>query len=259
MAGRGRSDGVPRSRARRRRSPDHGPNDMLDVYLADVGASGLSGYVATDDPHADDDTYLYRDYSAYIVVDDDFSVAQLGTSGGPGGLRATAAHEFFHAVQYAYDSGEDAWLTEGTATWMEGDGRRRRRRQPPVAAFERARASVGAHRQQPGTERVRRVALLAVPHGERRRARVDPALIRRVWELAADAPGDPDLFSAQRARGGARRARSLARRCARHVRRMEPGSGRVLSRRSGRTRTAPVFSKRHVSAANPTPAGRRCA
>ena len=100
-------------------SADHGPNDLLDVYLADVGASGLTGYVATDDPHADDDTYQYRDYSAYIVVDDDFSVAQLGSSGGLGGLRATAAHEFFHAVQYAYDSSEDAWLTEGTAVWME--------------------------------------------------------------------------------------------------------------------------------------------
>jgi hypothetical protein len=54
-------------------------------------ARSASRYVATDDPHANDDGYQYRDYSAYVVVDDDFSVAQLGTSGSPGGLRATAA------------------------------------------------------------------------------------------------------------------------------------------------------------------------
>ena len=100
-------------------SPDHGPNGRLDVYLADVGFRDLGGYVATDDPHASDGGYLYRDYSAYVVVDNDFSPAQLGISEGQGGLQVTAAHEFFHAVQYAYDSGEDGWLVEGTAAWME--------------------------------------------------------------------------------------------------------------------------------------------
>ena len=33
--------------------------------------------------------------------------------------RVTAAHEFFHAVQFAYDASEDPWLMEATATWME--------------------------------------------------------------------------------------------------------------------------------------------
>ena len=31
----------------------------------------------------------------------------------------TAAHEFFHAIQFGYDYGEDVWLLEATATWME--------------------------------------------------------------------------------------------------------------------------------------------
>ncbi len=31
----------------------------------------------------------------------------------------TAAHEFFHAIQYAYDYAEDGWIMEATATWME--------------------------------------------------------------------------------------------------------------------------------------------
>ncbi len=210
-------------------SPDHGPNDMLDVYLADVGASGLSGYVATDDPHADDDTYLYRDYSAYIVVDDDFSVAQLGVNGGLGGLRATAAHEFFHAVQYAYDSGEDVWLTEGTAVWMEdvvADDVNANRR---WLRSSRARSPMGTDRQQPRDERIRRVDLLAVPDGKRSRCHIDPP---RVGARRRRTRGSRSVFRPS-PRAGTRLDRSLAGRRARHVRRLEPGTRRVLRRGRG--------------------------
>jgi hypothetical protein len=34
-------------------------------------------------------------------------------------MRVTAAHELFHAVQFAYDLTEDSWLKESTATWVE--------------------------------------------------------------------------------------------------------------------------------------------
>ena len=178
-------------------SADHGPNDELDVYLADVGGLGLGGYVATDDPRAEDDGYQYRDYSAYVVVDDDFSVAQLGASGGPGGLRTTAAHEFFHAVQFAYDSSEDAWLTEGTAVWMED------RVADDVNANRRwVRSSALAHPWVPidssrGLNEYgawifwRFLTESDGAHGP------DPTIIRRVWELSADGPGDPNLFSAR--------------------------------------------------------------
>ncbi len=33
----------------------------------------------------------------------------------------TAAHEFFHAIQFAYDTFEDRAFMEGTATWMEDE------------------------------------------------------------------------------------------------------------------------------------------
>ena len=36
-------------------------------------------------------------------------------------LQVTLAHEFFHAVQGAYDFFEDAWYAEGTAAWMEDE------------------------------------------------------------------------------------------------------------------------------------------
>ena len=57
--------------------------------------------------------------SAYCVLDDDYALSQFGYADPMDPLTVTAAHEFFHAVQFAYDIGEDAWLMESTATWME--------------------------------------------------------------------------------------------------------------------------------------------
>jgi hypothetical protein len=101
-----------------RRSRNHGPNTKLDVYLADVGAKGLYGYCTTDDPGR----ARRKSVSSYCVVDDDFSRRQFGGSAtGVRALKVTAAHEFFHAVQYAYDWLEDLWLMEGTAAWVEDE------------------------------------------------------------------------------------------------------------------------------------------
>ena len=211
-------------------SADHGPNDELDVYLADVGALGLGGYVATDDPRAQDDGYQYRDYSAYVVVDNDFSVAQLGASGGPGGLRATAAHEFFHAVQFAYDSSEDAWLTEGTAVWMEDrvaddvNANRRWLRSSPLVHPWVPIDSSRMMNEYGAWIFWRFLTESDGAHGP------DPTIIRRVWELAADGPGDPNLFSARAVQQALdARDRSLAGALA-DVRRVEPGAGGVLRR-----------------------------
>ena len=52
------------------------------------------------------------------MLDDDFARSQFGARAAQT-LRVTAAHEFFHAVQFAYDFTEDPWLLESTATWME--------------------------------------------------------------------------------------------------------------------------------------------
>lgn len=97
-----------------------GPNRGLDVYLADVGAVGLFGYCTSDEPNADQKDRVY----AYCVLDDDFDLRQFpppNVSGEPA-LRVTAAHEFFHAVQFAYEfSTKDRYLKEGTATWMEDE------------------------------------------------------------------------------------------------------------------------------------------
>jgi hypothetical protein len=100
-----------------RTSSSHGPNGRLDVYLADIGGQGMYGYCVTDDPAAQQGA---RALSAYCVLDDDYSRRQF--RGSPrGNLRVTAAHEFFHTVQGAYDFLEDLWLMEGTATWVEDE------------------------------------------------------------------------------------------------------------------------------------------
>jgi hypothetical protein len=93
-----------------------GGNSSTDIYIRDLGNQGLFGYCTTDDPSPTPDVY------AYCVVDDDF--ADFGDSQTPQEFRdVTAAHEFFHAIQFAYDSYEDLWLMEGTAMLMEGQFR----------------------------------------------------------------------------------------------------------------------------------------
>jgi hypothetical protein len=100
-------------------SDNDGGSALLDVYLADIGGGGLYGYCASDDPHLDPSSYEYWDMSAYCVLDDDYDISQFGYANPMRPLKVTAAHEFFHAVQFAYDMGEDGWLMESTATWME--------------------------------------------------------------------------------------------------------------------------------------------
>ena len=90
----------------------------LDIYLEDLGDHGLFGYCATDDPAADDPSVFA--VSAYCVLDNDYRPGQYGTAHtAEEFLQVTAAHEFHHAVQFAYDFLEDGWLMEGTATNME--------------------------------------------------------------------------------------------------------------------------------------------
>jgi hypothetical protein len=105
-------------------STEDGGNGKTDIYLVDLGGdqNPFFGYCTTDDPNAFDQDYPYYDVSAYCVVDEDF--ANFGSSQTPQGFRdVTAAHEFFHAIQFSYDWFEDLWLMEGTAMFMEGQFR----------------------------------------------------------------------------------------------------------------------------------------
>jgi hypothetical protein len=91
-----------------------GGNARFDVYLKELGSRGLYGYCAPERRTADFKWLA----SGYCVLDNDFAEAQYGAP-PEDSLHVTAAHEFFHAIQFAYDYGEDGWLMESTATWME--------------------------------------------------------------------------------------------------------------------------------------------
>jgi hypothetical protein len=93
-----------------------GPNDKLDVYLADIGDLGLYGYCVPETRQGNT-----KAYSGYCVLDNDYAHRQFPFHTSTQNLEVTAAHEFFHAVQFAYDASEDPWFMEGTATWMEDE------------------------------------------------------------------------------------------------------------------------------------------
>ena len=180
-------------------STNHGPDGKIDVYLADTGADGFYGYCTTDDPDAFDPNYPYFDASAFCVVDNDMSPSQFqtGASGVPA-LQVTLAHEFFHAVQCAYDCFEDRWFSEGTATWMEDE------------VFD----NVNDNLQYLGSSQLRQpfvpldfsdlrysyvygawiwFRFLSEYFGNANNA--DPSIIKRAWEYADGSAAGPDQFS----------------------------------------------------------------
>jgi hypothetical protein len=173
-------------------SPDHGPDGRLDVYLADVGVNKVYGYCTSDDP----ERAVRFDVSSYCVLDNDFSPDQFPTA-PHAALEVTAAHEFFHAVQFSYDWTEDRWLTEGTAAWMEdvvydaiNDNRQY------LALSPLARPDLPVDFDQYGAWVFwRYLAELFGSPGT-----PDRSVIRQVWEAADAAPGGPDASSLQAVR-----------------------------------------------------------
>jgi hypothetical protein len=96
------------------------PNGRIDIFIANIGNRGLYGYCTTDDPRINRNTH--RQNSAYCVFDNDFRRSEFTTGAfGLAALKVTAAHEFFHAIQFAYDLFDDSAFMEGTATWMEDE------------------------------------------------------------------------------------------------------------------------------------------
>jgi hypothetical protein len=95
-----------------------GGNKKTDIYLADVGSKGYYGYCASDQRRWRDGNAVF----AYCVLDNDYAVDEFGSANTPTeNLQVTAAHEYFHAVQFAYDYMEDPWFMEATATWAEDE------------------------------------------------------------------------------------------------------------------------------------------
>lgn len=162
-----------------------GGNAKLDVYLKEVGSKGYYGYCAPEKK-----VYHYT-ATGYCVLDDDFDPAQFGAP-AINSLKVTAAHEFFHASQFAYDYSEDPWLMESTATWME----------------ERYADSINDNRQYlPKSQVAKPETPLDIwvngdvpQYGnwvwwEYLTARLGNGLVKSVWERCGSYKGAPDDYS----------------------------------------------------------------
>ena len=90
-----------------------GGDSKTDIYLADIGDSGLFGY-ANSDPGQ-----IGRRRYAYLVIDNDFSPSQFPGTTPLTDLEVTLAHEYNHVLQFSYDVFQDTWFMESTAVWME--------------------------------------------------------------------------------------------------------------------------------------------
>lgn len=95
-----------------------GGDTRFDVYVTDLTKTSAYGYCASDQPEPTTPTAGRADRWAFCVLDDDY-VGYPGASTPTQLRQVTVAHEYFHAVQYAYDAGEDGWFMEGTAAWAE--------------------------------------------------------------------------------------------------------------------------------------------
>ena len=173
-------------------SSDDGGDGRLDVYLADVGDSGVYGYCTTDDPGARSRFVV----SAYCVLDNDFAATQFDGADPQDSLDVTAAHEFFHAVQFGYDYVEDGWLLEGTATWVEDrvhDDVDDNHQYLDDSAL--ANPYVPLDRARYGEQRQYGTFLFWEYLTEHLGASPGPLVVRQVWEKADARRGAPDLSS----------------------------------------------------------------
>ena len=90
--------------------------EEYDIYILDVGAGSLYGETVSelDVPETPQD-----DFTSFIRIDNDYT--QHFTRGVPG-AQVTAAHEYFHAIQFGYRSflnNDEKFYYELCSVWME--------------------------------------------------------------------------------------------------------------------------------------------
>ncbi|MDN4173991.1 hypothetical protein QWY28_13600 [Nocardioides sp. SOB77] len=172
-----------------------GGDKRPDVYLADIGSQAIYGYCTSDEDIPSGGPF---DVWAYCVLDNDYDPAQFPQNNPLDNLRVTAAHEYFHAVQYGYDAAEDSWLLEATATWAEDelytdvDDNVQYLGQSPLSQ-PRASLDVSGGLQMYG-------GWVFFRHLTERFPRAKgglPTFVRDVWRQADGSRGAPDRWSVQ--------------------------------------------------------------
>jgi hypothetical protein len=88
--------------------------NLYDVYMHHY--SGAYG-VTWPENYSNQRPYRNQDMTSYIYVDPNYNGFGYPDRTLP--MKVTSAHEFFHAVQMAYNASAGSWFMENCATWME--------------------------------------------------------------------------------------------------------------------------------------------
>ena len=165
----------------------------FDVYLSDIGSRGYYGYCTVDDSRTKRvNKYQFGDFASYCVLDNDFARDEFPTNSPRENLQVTAAHEFFHAVQFAYDAIEDDWFLEGSAAWIEDevyDSVNDNRQYLSSSQFRRPTVPLDASRGFGVYGTWGFLRYLSESFGT--------DVIRKAWERADSAPGGRNEYSIQ--------------------------------------------------------------
>ena len=92
-------------------SPEPSDGDgIYDIYIDDLGP----GYYGVNILDSD-----FTDGQSYIKIDDEYESGDYYIP-GINTMRLTVAHEFFHAIQYAYrPNSSDSYIREMSSMWFE--------------------------------------------------------------------------------------------------------------------------------------------
>ncbi|HSG99605.1 MAG TPA: dockerin type I repeat-containing protein [candidate division Zixibacteria bacterium] len=92
-----------------------GGDSRYDIYFEKFS---FFGYVLSTTPGANP----WNDYASYMVLHhtfENFPPNDDPEGDAIGSAKATLGHEFFHALQLAYDRDDELWFMESSATWSE--------------------------------------------------------------------------------------------------------------------------------------------
>ncbi|MDQ2086842.1 hypothetical protein RBH29_10435 [Herbivorax sp. ANBcel31] len=95
----------------------HKEKDSMDIYVYNL--KGVYGY--TSSINIFKSSKGTRTASCYIAVDNSYSPLKGFKKSREDCLNVTAAHEYFHAVQFACNIDADFWWMEASATWNEDE------------------------------------------------------------------------------------------------------------------------------------------
>ncbi|MBZ0276812.1 MAG: PPC domain-containing protein, partial [Anaerolineae bacterium] len=105
---------------------EEGGNSRFDVYLMDLiddtgdGPLGTTAGIGSVGDNPNTPTIEEYAISSVMRIENDFAESQQNDRDPISLMRATAAHEFHHAIQHGYDYGDaHTWYHESTSSWME--------------------------------------------------------------------------------------------------------------------------------------------